>query len=257
MSVTETLYTARFELPELVERGRSQAIQCRVYRSGALAAPSSGTVSLYRAGGTAVIVDAAVTITGSVATYTVTAGTTTSLSLGDGWLVEWALLMPDGGTHTFRCDAALGRRRLYPVVTDADIVLRHKALDPSSSSAITSQSTYQDQLDAAWLDIQRRLIRQGSRPYLVMEPSSLYEAHLSLAVALVYEDLAARINEAYLQLSDRYRAQYEQAWAGLQFRYDRDDDGIADAAGARRKPVPVTMLCQPGRGRYWRAPWPS
>jgi hypothetical protein len=157
--------------------------------------------------------------------------------------------MPDGITHTFRNDAALVRRRLYPVVTDADLFLRWKALDPSSSTVITSQSTYRDQLDAAWLDIQRRLIRQGNRPNLVVEPSSLYEAHLLLTGALIYEDLASRLNEAYMAIAERSRRQYEAAYHAIQFRFDADDDGIAPAT--ERKRAGSATIWLNARGELW------
>lgn len=247
MSVTETLYTARFELPELIERARAQVLQCRVYRSGALVAPSSGTVTIYKADNSKLVDAAAVTVSGSIATYTIAAATIpASLAVEEGWIIEWALTMPDSVVHTFREDAALVRRRLYPVVTDADLFLRWKALDPSSSTVITSQSTYQDQLDAAWLDIQRRLIRQGNRPNLVLEPSALYETHLLLAGTMIYEDLASRLNEAYLAIADRLRRQYEAAYHGIQFRYDRDDDGQAENTDRKRTATATVWLNQRG-----------
>jgi hypothetical protein len=198
---------------------------------------------------------AAITVTGSIATYALAAATTTSLAVEEGWMVEWALVMPDGVTHTFRVDAALVRRRLYPVVTDADLFLRWKALDPSSATVITAQTTYQDQLDAAWLDIQRRLIRTGNRPNLVMEPSALYEVHLLLTGAMIYEDLASRLNEAYIAMADRLRHQYEGAWGALQFRYDRDDDGKAESNSAKRAAAGSVWLNAAG-SRNTGSPWP-
>ena len=67
MSSTDTQYTARFSLPELIERGRDELIKCMVYLSGALVAPSSGTVTVRNASGDVVINAASATITGSVA----------------------------------------------------------------------------------------------------------------------------------------------------------------------------------------------
>lgn len=255
MSVTETLYTARFELPELIERGRLQTLMCRVYRSGALVAPTSGTVSIYKADGSSVVAAAAVTVASSIATYAIAAATTTSLSVEEGWIIEWELTIA-GVVSTFRNDAALVRRRLYPVITDADLFLRWKALDPSSATCITSQTTYQDQIDAAWLDIQRRLIRNGNRPNLVMEPSALYEPHLLLVGAMIYEDLASRLNDAYMAISDKQRQHYETAWRSLQFRYDRDDDGTADSLTSKRAAVPTVWLNSAGPRNVGRPGYP-
>ena len=250
MSVTETLYTARFELPELIERARAQTLQARVYRSGALAAPSSGTVTIYKADGSALVSAAAVVVASSIATYALAAATIpATLQAEEGWIIEWALVMPDTVTHTFRNDAALVRRRLYPVVTDADLFLRWKALDPSSATVITSQANYQDQLDAAWLDIQRRLIRQGNRPNLVLEPSALYESHLLLTGARIFEALASRLNDAYMVQAERFRRQYEAAYHAIQFRFDQDDDGVAPATDRKRTGTATVWLA--ARGELW------
>ena len=66
MSSTDTTYTARFMLPDLIERGRNEVIKCQVYHNGALVAPSSGTVSVYDPSNTAKVDGASVTIASSV-----------------------------------------------------------------------------------------------------------------------------------------------------------------------------------------------
>lgn len=228
MSSTDTQYTARFSLPELIERGRDELIKCMVYLSGALVAPSSGTVTVRNASGDVVINAASATITGSVAQYTITAGTLNSQSLGEGWQVEWNLTMPDSVVHKFRNTAALVRGRLYMPIADADLIRVVSALDPTSSTSISSVANWQDYLDEAWVQIQLRLIEQGNRPNLILSPSALRETALSLTLALIFEDLSTRLSDAYEQRAESYRGRYEQAWARLRFTYDTDDDGQAD-----------------------------
>lgn len=248
MSSTETLYSARFELPELFELGRNQVIMCRVYRSGALVAPTEAgsTVTIYNASNTAVVSAAAVTVSGSVARYTALAaalGTTP----GEGWQVEWSLVMPDGVTHVFRTDAALVRRRLYPVITEADLYRRVSGLDGSQAAAITSQTAWADKIDEAWVTIQQMLIRAGNRPNLVTSPSSFREAHLELTLALIFEDFASRLNEAYGSRATAHRENFRRAWSELRFLYDADDSGQADSASSRKAAPRSVWLC--GRGR--------
>jgi hypothetical protein len=67
MSSSDTLYAARFIVPEALERGRNNLIKCPVYRFGALVAPVSGTVRIQRETGEQLIILAA-PITGGVAT---------------------------------------------------------------------------------------------------------------------------------------------------------------------------------------------
>ena len=219
-----THYTARLLAPDLIERARANALSCPVYRDGALVAPT-GTVSIYDAANVAQVDGAAVTVSGSIASYSYTPAA--SLQLGTGWRVEWTLTLA-GVVHVFRNDAALVRHRLYPVVTDADLFRRVSALDPSGSAPITSLSDYQDYLDEAWAEIQLRLIAKGNRPNLVLEPSALRQPHRDLTLAYIFDDLATRLNEAYQAQADRFRGFYETAWGHLNFDYDTDDDGVAD-----------------------------
>ena len=159
MSSSETLYSARLA-SDWLERGRAQKVKCPVYLDGALAAPTSGTVTIYNAAGVAVIDAAAVTVTGSIAEYALIAGDTSGGELGLGWRIEWSLLMPDTVTHIFRIDSGLVRRRLYPVISDIDLKRRHTDLDDLRDSGSTS---YQDFLDEAWQDILSSFPGHGAR----------------------------------------------------------------------------------------------
>lgn len=237
-----THYSARLLGPDLLERGRANALSCPIYQDGALVAPSAGgTITIYDPQNVAQVDAQTVTISGSIATYSYTPSS--SLDLGVGWRVEWALTL-SSVAHVFRNDAALVRHRLYPVVTDADLFRRESSLNPSGAAPITSLTDFQNYLDEAWAEIQRRLLAAENRPNLVMEPSALRAVHRDLALSYVFDDLATRLNEAYQAKADKYRALYEQGWGQLSFRYDADDDGQAEPQ--RRPARPTFWLC--GRG---------
>lgn len=238
----DTEYTARFVLPDLIERGIANTLRCPLYLDGALVAPSSGTISIYDASNTAQVSGASATITGSVATYSYSPSA--SLTLGDNWRVEYTLTV-SGATVYARNDAALVRARLRNPVTDADLYSRMSSLNPSNQTVIHSLSDLQDYLDASWQEIQRRLINKGRRPWLAMSPSSFYDASLWLALSLIFDDFATRLNEAYAAQAATFRERYEAAWRELTFRYDESDSGQADAA-RRRSANPTIWLC--GRG---------
>lgn len=233
-SVSDTNYSARLALPDLIERGAACKLRCPMYRAGALVAPSSGTITITDAGGTEQVSAAAVTITSSVATYTYTPATT--LALGEGWRVEWSLVMPDGLTHTVRNDAALVRRRLYCPITEADLYRVESGLDPAAAAPLTAKADYADVIDEAWTQVQLRLIEQGNRPNLIISPTALRQVVLDLALAMALQDVATRVtNPAHAESSRGYRAAYESAWTRLQLVYDVDDAGSADRGrrGAR------------------------
>lgn len=225
--MAEERYTARFELPTLIEQGRANALVCAVYRGSQRAVPTAGTVTVYDATATTPLVDAAAaTITGGQATYSLSSGTVTNSTRGEGWRISWSLTMPDGVVHVFDNDAALVRRALFSVIGERDLFRRVSSLDPALPAPIVAKNyDYQDKIDEAFVGIQQALIAQGNRPNLVVSPSSLRGAHLALALALVFEDLATRLNPAYADRAKEFRNEYESEWAKLRFLYDTDDDG--------------------------------
>ena len=254
MAVTDTSYTARFELPDLIERGRTQTLTCRTYRNGAAATPTiaGSRVSIYDASNAAIVNLSAIILSGGFAAYSLASTVTTQLALEMGWRIEWDLVMPDTLSHVFRSEAALVRRRLYPAITDVDIARRVSALDTARADVITGAENHQEKIDEAWIDLQWRLLNRGNRPNLVMSPAALREPHLYLTLALIFSDLAARGDADYAHQADQYRHAFESAWSRVTFEYDADDDGQADS-NRRRAASPVTWLCG-GRSQTW-GPW--
>lgn len=251
MAAADTIYAARFERVDCLERGRLNTITCPVYRDDALVPPTANgsTVSVYDADGTAIVDAAAVTVTANVATYAIPSATLpVSLSVEDGWRIEWLLVMPDGVAHTFRRAAMLVRRALYPVVTDTDLVRRHsdlRAMRPST------QSSYQDAIDEAWVTIENRLLAKGNRPNLIMDPTALRELHIHLALHLIFTDFSttATADGRYAELAADYERKAENDFKTLTFSYDSDEDGIADDPALRRPAEPITFLVAPMQSR--------
>jgi len=240
-------YQARFETVELLERGRDNPIRCRVYSgASALAAPTSGTVSVYDATGTALVSAEAVTVTNSIATYSIASATITSSTFGAGWRVEWTLVLA-GVTHVFRNDAMLCRRILYNPVTEADLARRHHDL---SNLRESSRSSYEDEIDEAWVETQNDLIRRGNRPQLIMSPSALRDHVLQRTLALIYTGFwHGTGEERYLTIAAAHDEKAKNAWTELSFVYDADEDGEDESGGDARVMRPVVALCSP-KGRY-------
>ncbi len=236
---SDTLYTARLVGPEVLEAGRDNVVTCAVYRDGALVAPSSGTITVYNAANVVVVNAQVVSITASVATYTVTSAALASESKGDGWRVEWALTIASIA-RTFRRDAALVYRRLYPVVTDADLLRLHTDL---ARRMPTTETSYQDYIDEAWASIEGRLIATGKRPWLVLAPSALRDVHLFATLARIFRDFAqGGPGTAEWELAADYERRFDAAWSMLTFPQASESDGTAEAARRRRAAQPSLWL---------------
>ena len=240
-----TEYQTRIRLPAYLERDRTTVLTMPMYSAGALAAPSSGTVTIYDASNAAVVSAAAVTITASIATYSLLAATVASSSFGGGWRVEWSLVMADTYTHVERQDAALVRARLSPVVTDLDILARHTDLASFRPTALADWSQY---IETAWEDVVARLESAGRRPYLVISPQALRPIHLATTLEIIMRDLsgAGDPQNRWSALAEHYRAEVESAWARTSLVYDEDDDGVASSS---RRSSAMTALWLSGKPR--------
>jgi len=236
-------------MPDLIERGQDTLLSCPMYSAGALVAPSAGTVTVYDASGAEIVSGAAVTVAASVATYTMLAAATASLSPAEGWRVQWSLTM-GGDTETPHNDAALVRARLYPPATDADLYRLESSLDPAGSACIHSRDDFQDALDESWAQIQAKLIAKGNRPNLVMSPASFRYVHIYNTLHLVFRDFATRLDESWALKQEDYKREFREAWDDLNFLYDSGDTGDGADPSKRRSSVPTMWLGS--RGRSWR-----
>jgi len=246
----EQPYTARFSAPEYLERGRDQLVKLEVYRAGALQTPASGTFSLYKPGGEAVIDAAAITVASSRAQYTIPASAIPDTTeVGEGWQIEWILTSGGGVTRTFRRSCAVVLRALFPVVTDADLLACYSDLDDLRPADATS---YQGYIDEAWRRVIGRLVAKGRFPYLILDPWALREYTLETTLALVFADFGSSVGEGrYVELADMHKKTAAAAWRNLNFIYDEDHDGKPGGKGTRKSAHPVIYLSNAPRGR-WR-----
>lgn len=233
-----TLYSARLIGPEIIEAGSDNVVTCPVYRDGALVAPTAYTLSVWNAANV-LVASPTVSVVSSVATATITSASLSGQSKGDGWRMEWSLTL-SSVVHTFRRDAALVYRRLYPVVTDADLMRLHTDLDRRRPSTETS---YQDYLDETWATIEGRLLMSGKRPWLVMAPSALRDVHLFGTLARIFRDWAAGgPGTAEWELAAEYERKYESSWSQLTYPQAEQSSGLAADAARRRAGQPTLWL---------------
>lgn len=252
-----TLYTFSTAYPSLIVRGAACVVKLPAYRDGSLVAPASGTYSLIAPGGALVVSAAAVTISSSIATYTIPSGSLPSTlePLGEGWQEEWSITFSgDTVPYVVRRTAALARVALYPVVSEADFAPLYPKLSTYKSGGITS---YQPMIDEAWKQIMQRIIQGGRLPYLIRTPDALREAHLHLSLAVIFGGFGMAADSSHFRdLAKHHTERYESAWGGINWQQDSSQSGVVDDPSTRLSAVAqlrINAAPHPGSGIGWRA----
>ncbi len=245
----EAVYTARLLGPTILEQGSDSVATCPVYRGGAIVVPTSGTVTIHDDAGVVVVEDAAVEIVASIASYTVLATATSSKTPNEGWRFAWSLTLPGGRVKTFKTDAVLALHRLYPVITDIDILQLHPELTRLMPPTETS---YQDFIDAMVAEAESRLVGAGRRPWLILSAHALREYELNGVLAKVWRSLATGgVGTREWDLSEHYRTLAGAEYDKLALVYATPTTGEnADVPGKRRGGAPVVWLCRKGGGSF-------
>jgi len=241
-------------LADLLERDPpgAQTLTLPLETSGATVEPTSGTLTIRKGDGSDLITDQAVTVTDGIATYSISAGTLpATLSYSRDWIAEWTLVV-DSVTYRIEWPMALVRRIAVLSAGVSDLTTRHTEL---ASWKADEGPSLQDYIDEAWDELQERLWRERRYPDQALTPNSfrLPTVFLALSVAFLDYHASAGGTGKYKELADHYRAEYEEAWARLQFVQDLDDDGTPDA-GETVSGDAVLFL---GGGGNWRraSPW--
>ncbi len=253
MALSETIYSFRVETPDYIERARTQTLKLAAYYQGSLVAPASGTFTLYDATGAAVVSAAAVTITSSIATYSLSSATIpASTPLGAGWLEEWALTMPDGTVRTPRRMAAIALRELFPPVTLSDALALHAKF--SEILTDSQDPTGWDKLLFAWSYLHRKILAKGNKPWKILNVDALFDPLIYKWLELGFRDARTSMGDGtYKELAEEYRQMFEEAWKETQLVYDQDEDGKPTADQETKSPdTPVFLsAAKPGSYRTW------
>ena len=157
---SDTPYSARVRVTELLERGKAQTTLLEVYRNGSQITPTSATYSILKPDSQYIVQNGATSILGDgTIQYSHTPSQLNDqLILGEGYVQEYNVTI-SGEVFTFRRMAAIVRKRLYPVISDADLEEVYTDLATLRPSSITSYQTY---IDSAWYTILRRLRTIGA-----------------------------------------------------------------------------------------------
>ena len=227
MTTNATLYRIHAPAPEFLTRGLPNLIEAQIFDpTGTLIAPDSGSVTVFDASNTKIVDAAGVAIVGSIATYTITdADLPTSLSLGDGWRIEWDLIISGNPSVKFVRAASLVRSNLFPTVVTADLQARHQNL----SRLIAIGNNADNFITTAWDVLVRMLLKAGRMPYLILSPFALHDALVFKSLELIFRDGHTAAGDGkYAELAEDYQNMFATEWASISFDYDFDRDGDAD-----------------------------
>ena len=219
----------RIRLHEVLERGKAATSTLIIYDDGAAVVPSSATFELKDESGTTKIgpVAAAISAGGELSYNILAADLPDTMPYSDSMLILWAVTIA-GVVHTFRRPAALCRSRLYPVVTDVDLLTHYSDLNAIRPSTMTNWSSY---IDEAFIEIIQRLrSHDGNFEYLIISNQMLRSPHLNLSLALIFRDMdSSGLGEGrYFQLAELHRREFESGIKRLRLRYDTSETGVAD-----------------------------
>ena len=253
---SSTPYAAQIRAIELLERGKSQTTEIKLFRDNAQLVPTAATYTITRPTGTDIVTGGAASI---AADCTVSCAHTVeqladTQQLGEGYVQEWAVTL-EAEEYLFRRMAALVRRRLYPVVSDIDLTATYADLENVRPSTLTS---YQQYIDDAWFQILRKIRNRGmGYEYLMMSPEAFFETHRHLSLYLIFRDFHSSLGQSngrYLDLANEHYKLYRDEFDSLNFIYDENHDGEADDPDKRTRGQPTIFLNRPGlnyrRRRY-------
>jgi len=136
---SSTPYAAQIRAIELLERGKAQTSELKLYRDGSQLVPTAATYTLIKPTGSDLITGqtASIDLSGTVSYAHSAEQLANSENLGEGYVQEWTVTI-DGEEFLFRRMCALVRRRLYPVVSDIDLTATYSDLANVRPSSLSS-----------------------------------------------------------------------------------------------------------------------
>ena len=249
----ESLLSFRVAYPDVLQRGRANAVKLECYRDGSgYAGFTAATCTLYDPTGEVVSTGAA-SVSSGVATYTIAAlDLPATATLGEGYQLVWVCTI-DGVQRTVDREAAVAVRPISPSVAEPDLQALYPDLAQLRGPTLASLQGF---IDEAWKQIVVRWISEGGLTYQVKSAYAFRAAHQHLALALFFRYAAkgqpARGN--FLELADTHQNRFEAEWQRVSVTLDRDGDGRVDNPGTRSSSSAVLSVNAPpdyvyGRGR--------
>lgn len=238
---SETVFSARFRAPTLIERNRAQTVAVTIERDGKEVAADSCTFTLFKTNGEAFtgLDDAAGTTSGGTCTSpTITAATTVDETLGKDYLLKFDVVI-GGETFVFYNDAALVLARLYPTISQTDILTRHHDVNDLRD---VRQPNIQDYIDDGWFELITRMYEDAVPFWRWRTPTATAKPLRHLILSIIFNDYTTLLedDDKYEQLRDFHETKYENAYNKMRARVDLNEDNTL--TGDHRPAAGIVML---------------
>jgi len=220
-------------------RGRKNGLELFVRADGVAATVASGNVTVQN--GTTIVVGP-VPITGvggsGQAQYTLDASLVPdSEPFSQRWSVRWDLVVGADTLPPIIRDAHLVLRTLPPAIDAGDILKRLPRLTVQYSPA-EIQVFVQDAHD----DMLAQLLGDGRFPQMIQTVWSTRKWHRALSMSHIYDDLAAHgVAAKYDADQKKWEKRADDAWNGLNWKVDADEDGVDDGT-TESGPPPILLF---------------
>lgn len=230
--------------PDLIPRGQAWNMDLLWRLDDDVLTPTSATISLYDAVGTAIL-SAQSTTEPEVGRLrrAITSADTEDETLSEGWRAIWSITY-GGVLYEVTRDVALCRYVPRCPVTTQDLYDLHPTL---RTSLPTGLYTFQAQIRQAWVRVTEWLYSLGRRPWLIVSAGAVRDLVVAEALAIVFGD-ARGSNPRFESLAAEYRQAAKDLRTSLRFDYDSDEDGVGD--GQRSASPVVYLSAGPRRGLY-------
>jgi len=243
-----TPYSARWTGPALIPRGQDTTISVDVEHGGSAPTVSAVTFSLWDSNGTVIVDAASASESGGTLSYTVTAASTSSEALGQGFLLKFTATI-GGDQHDFYNDAALCLARLYPPIGTTDLTNRYSRL---AALQTTGASDLQKFITDAWTELTARLYSEGLPFWRMRTPSALRPYLTAQSMVFALDDLALTLGDGgpYREEARRIEQSLPRLYNKIRSLMDSDEDNNLDEA---HQPASAVIQISSGRvGRYVR-----
>lgn len=243
MALSSTRYAPSRQAPLLMVRAVAQvlSVPLRHGATGALQAPISGTITILRPDGTALVSAAVVTVSSSIATYAITPPVAETLE--GGWTVQWYLVMTDGD-FSWREEAFLCEWVPPNVISAVDLYrvqpeLAHRI--PEAQGTGGTNEGWQPQIDKAYYELVQQLIDDGRKPWLIRSVTGYRQWLEARAVQLAVGTIPSAMGDQW-EAAGR-KAHFDMVAARGAFRVQYTTDG----PGVRRGGSSCLRLAPAGR----------
>lgn len=97
-----------------------------------------------------------------------------------------------------------------------------------STSKYVVRRTFQREIDRAWDDMMAMVLQKGYRPALIMNSEELTPSHIAFALSKVCRDLSIQQDDVWWARAEFYEERFNVLWNAMVFKYDSDEDQLAD-----------------------------